>query len=232
MTEMKRTRAPHFTDQSPEARRERARVRDRARDQTPERRAAQLARSRTPRVKALARAYNQTPRAMAADRAYHKTPKAKAAALARSRTPEYKAVHRAYMQTPEGVAKTAANLYKMPIEIPDRSRPENCECCGETPDKTLHFDHCHATGRFRGWCCQPCNNGAGIMDDPKRLRLRALYVERPFQPGPINWAYPAPRYFAPCACHAQTADARLTQTRMRGARSDVRSGEYRSTMLC
>jgi len=25
------------------------------------------------------------------------------------------------------------------------------------------------------------------MDNPARLRLRALYVERPFQSGPIKW---------------------------------------------
>jgi hypothetical protein len=29
-----------------------------------------------------------------------------------------------------------------------------------------------------------------IMDNPKRLRLRALYLERPFQVGLIQWAYP------------------------------------------
>ena len=106
----------------------------------------------------------------------------------RHRNTKWSIVH--IMQTPEGIARKTANLHKMPIEIPNRPRPENCECCGEASNKALHFDHCHDTGRFRGWCCHVCNTCHGIADNPRRLRLRALYVERPFQPGPINWAYP------------------------------------------
>jgi hypothetical protein len=113
----------------------------------------------------------------AADRARQQTPKAKAAALARR-------------QTPEGAARRIAYRAKMPIEIPNRSVPDRCECCGDIPTRTLHFDHCHDTGRFRGWCCHRCNCGNGIMDSSRLLRLRALYLDRPFQSGQINWAYP------------------------------------------
>jgi hypothetical protein len=148
------TRASHFVDQSLDARRSRARLRDRKRE-----------RSRTPEYLA--------------------------AALARQRTPEAKAAKRAYRQRPERRAITIATQYMMPIEIPGRLPPESCECCGEVSTRTLHFDHCHATGRFRGWCCHGCNNGTGIKDSPKLLRLRALYLERSFQPGLVNWAFPS-----------------------------------------
>ena len=91
---------------------------------------------------------------------------------------------------PEKRARIIANRTGTPIEIPNCPPSERCQCCGEIPAHTLHLDHCHDSGRFRGWCCCSCNTGHGIMDNPKRLRLRALYLERPFQVGPIKWAYP------------------------------------------
>lgn len=36
----------------------------------------------------------------------------------------------------------------------------HCALCG-TPENAskwlLHMDHCHITGKFRGWLCKPCN---------------------------------------------------------------------------
>ena len=34
-------------------------------------------------------------------------------------------------QKPENIARQIANDYKTPIEIPNRPRPDRCECCGE-----------------------------------------------------------------------------------------------------
>jgi hypothetical protein len=158
-----------------------------------------------PEVNARAQARQSTPEYRARQKLWRRTNKAQASKKARESTPEYKAQHaarermrrltpkhKASYLTPEYRARSIASHSRIPIEIPNRPRPDRCECCGEIPTTKhpLHFDHCHDTGRFRGWCCAGCNNGTGIADNPKRLRLRALYLERPLQPGPINWAYP------------------------------------------
>ena len=62
-----------------------------------------------------------------------------------------------------------------------RPRPEVCEVCGNAPDKgkSLHFDHCHQRGHFRGWICRGCNLTLGyVSDDIGRLRKLIAYLER------------------------------------------------------
>lgn len=61
-----------------------------------------------------------------------------------------------------------------------RSSVSGCEICGEMPanGKALHLDHCHVTGRLRGFLCENCNRALGMMkDDPDRLRAAAEYLE-------------------------------------------------------
>ena len=137
-------------------------------------------RTQSPAAKAHQRAYQK---------AYHATPEAQARERARQRTPEAKAVAKVRKATPKSLARHLAGRHGVPIEIPTRPRLDRCECCGEISATTLHLDHCHDSGRFRGWCCARCNTGVGIMDNAKLCRLRALYLERPLQPGP-NWTYP------------------------------------------
>lgn len=56
-------------------------------------------------------------------------------------------------------------------------KPSNCEVCGS--DKRICFDHCHATGLFRGWICNTCNSLLGIAkDSPALLRSLAEYLEQ------------------------------------------------------
>jgi hypothetical protein len=56
-----------------------------------------------------------------------------------------------------------------------RPLPLNCEVCNETGD--IHYDHDHATGKFRGWLCQKCNNTLGLArDNPAILHALAQYL--------------------------------------------------------
>jgi len=56
-----------------------------------------------------------------------------------------------------------------------------CFVCGipETEcNQRLHLDHCHKTGRFRGWLCGRCNRVAGHIDDAPEIALAlAMYLE-------------------------------------------------------
>ena len=53
--------------------------------------------------------------------------------------------------------------------LPDPAYPvtENCECCGTKllGGMQTHLDHCHETGKFRGWLCNKCNRGLGYFGD-------------------------------------------------------------------
>lgn len=54
-----------------------------------------------------------------------------------------------------------------------------CDCCGEKKDYTLHFDHCHETGKYRGFLCARCNQGIGYFNDSSEgLRKAVEYLER------------------------------------------------------
>lgn len=50
-------------------------------------------------------------------------------------------------------------------------RPEKCPVCGRTPMGGLRgrgricVDHCHQTGKIRGWLCDDCNVALGRVDD-------------------------------------------------------------------
>lgn len=63
-----------------------------------------------------------------------------------------------------------------------RERPEICDVCQE-PDWRIVFDHCHASGKFRGWLCYGCNLTLGhAKDSPETLRALADYLEAGKQP--------------------------------------------------
>ena len=48
-------------------------------------------------------------------------------------------------------------------EWPPKPSDGKCQCCGEV--RRLVADHCHKTGRWRGWICQWCNRGLGFLGD-------------------------------------------------------------------
>lgn len=69
-------------------------------------------------------------------------------------------------------------------EVPLRT--DACQICGATDSglsklgnkKSLHLDHDHATGRFRGWLCGHCNAGIGMFrDDPELMGLAIEYLQ-------------------------------------------------------
>lgn len=60
-------------------------------------------------------------------------------------------------------------------KIAGRSKPEICEICGRKG--IICFDHCHKTGKFRGWICSNCNKSLGLMEDNTQyLQLSINYL--------------------------------------------------------
>ena len=54
--------------------------------------------------------------------------------------------------------------------------PDACECCGKFTDK-LVYDHNHITESFRGWICQQCNQGLGLLgDDVSSIKKALTYL--------------------------------------------------------
>lgn len=77
------------------------------------------------------------------------------------------------------------------LPIPTRPVPDVCECCGRPPGKrSMHLDHCHLTGAFRGWLCGRCNKGIGALGDYiGGVTLALQYLQRAYrvQPQLLNF---------------------------------------------
>jgi hypothetical protein len=57
-------------------------------------------------------------------------------------------------------------------------KPETLQRPQDGKVRELAFDHCHATGEFRGLLCGSCNQGLGyFFDRPEILRAAADYLE-------------------------------------------------------
>jgi hypothetical protein len=87
-----------------------------------------------------------------------------------------------YNDRPENIARKAAAKHngKLVIEPPTRPRPLTCDICNGTNEHNarMHFDHCHITGRFRGWLCSKCNMALGLLnDDKERLAKLIEYLK-------------------------------------------------------
>jgi len=62
-----------------------------------------------------------------------------------------------------------------------------CEICdqparggtGRGPHRSLHVDHCHKSGKFRGLLCSNCNTMLGLAgEDPARLQAGIDYLTK------------------------------------------------------
>jgi hypothetical protein len=73
--------------------------------------------------------------------------------------------------------REVAKRNQLKEEIAGSSRPNVCDICGDA-DKKIRWDHCHYTGKFRGWICTRCNCTFGYVNDsPELLRKMAEYLE-------------------------------------------------------
>ncbi len=85
-------------------------------------------------------------------------------------------------QSAEIRARNRAYKYRTKGLVASRPCPDKCELCDRhTRDLTraLALDHCHVTGRFRGWLCGNCNTGLGKLGDDAEGLYRALeYLSR------------------------------------------------------
>ena len=61
-------------------------------------------------------------------------------------------------------------------ELPPKGK--NCQLCGQPPTRRgLQLDHCHTSGKFRGWLCFPCNVALGLFrDNPTICIAAAAYL--------------------------------------------------------
>ena len=57
------------------------------------------------------------------------------------------------------------------------TKKKPCELCGGTTN--VAYDHCHKTGKFRGWLCMKCNTALGLVNDDTELLWRMIkYLSR------------------------------------------------------
>lgn len=60
------------------------------------------------------------------------------------------------------------------VALAGRPRPTACDLCGTDAIGQICFDHCHATGKFRGWLCDRCNKVLGLIKDNTELLTSML----------------------------------------------------------
>lgn len=68
--------------------------------------------------------------------------------------------------------KRAWNKQMTKEEIAGRLKPNTCEICGS--GNKICFDHCHKTGKFRGWICVNCNVALGQVKDSKETLQKLI----------------------------------------------------------
>jgi len=63
------------------------------------------------------------------------------------------------------------------VSKPAQFSPFTCPICQKTTLVGLTkivLDHCHKTGKVRGWLCESCNTGIGRFDDDPAIANRAI----------------------------------------------------------
>lgn len=57
-----------------------------------------------------------------------------------------------------------------------QKKPVLCQICNK--EKKLVLDHCHISGKFRGWICMNCNAGLGMIENPNPALVSYLNAHR------------------------------------------------------
>jgi len=76
----------------------------------------------------------------------------------------------------DGKAISRADREKWNLKKPKDFEPFTCPICLKTTIAGLSkivLDHCHKTGKVRGFLCESCNTGIGRFDDSPELIARA-----------------------------------------------------------
>lgn len=61
-------------------------------------------------------------------------------------------------------------------ELVIASKPDKCDICRDAADR-ICYDHDHGSGLHRGWLCDRCNRGIGLLrDDPAVLQRAIEYL--------------------------------------------------------
>lgn len=73
------------------------------------------------------------------------------------------------------ISKELRNLRKELISSnPQPEYGSPCDLCKKPVHRNWQLDHCHETGKFRGWLCKGCNTGLGGIGDSFESTLNAL----------------------------------------------------------
>ncbi len=126
-------------------------------------------RAKTPEVQAYQKAYRDARRVER--REYNRKWRAAHPEKARG----YAAAYRA--RDPERSNGHSRRWQRRATGVPEATRPcpAHCELCDRVLEKgKVHLDHCHSTGKFRGWLCNRCNLGLGNLGDNLASLQRAV----------------------------------------------------------
>jgi hypothetical protein len=77
------------------------------------------------------------------------------------------------------VGRNATQYARRWKQYPEPTRPMPLLCESDCGREATSLDHCHETGKFRGWLCRQCNTALGMAkDSPATLRALATYLEK------------------------------------------------------
>lgn len=97
--------------------------------------------------------------------------------------PALLAKRKAHYEAAKSSGKYTADVGRQRRNMPAPTRPQpiGCEICTRElkPGAGTCLDHCHDTGKFRGWLCHRCNLSIGHLgDNAAGVRRALIYLER------------------------------------------------------